>query len=43
VRDTLLSMGQSDMGRRALATSTYTGFQAPSEDVEISLIAWLGL
>jgi len=43
VRDTLLTMQLSDAGKRALATSTYTSFQAPSEDVEISLIAWLGL
>lgn len=43
VRDALLSMGQTDAGKHALATSTYTGFQAPSEEIETSLIAWLGL
>lgn len=43
VREALLSLGQSDAGKRALATSTYAGFLAPSEDMEKSLIAWLGL
>ena len=43
VRETLISMRLSDAGKRALASSTYTGFQPPSEDIEISLIAWLGL
>jgi hypothetical protein len=43
VRETLLSLGQSDAGKRALATSTYTGFLAPSEDTEKMLMIWLGL
>jgi len=43
VRETLLSLGQSDAGKRALATSTYAGFLAPSEDIEKMLIVWLGL
>jgi ABC-type phosphate/phosphonate transport system substrate-binding protein len=43
VRETLLSLGQSDAGKRALSTSTYTGFQVPSEDIEKMLIIWLGL
>ena len=43
VRETLLSLGQSDAGKRALAASTYTGFLAPSEDTEKMLIVWLGL
>jgi len=43
VRDTLLELAQSDAGKRALATSTYTGFVAPSADIEKTLTAWLGI
>ncbi|CAN7163347.1 MULTISPECIES: phosphate/phosphite/phosphonate ABC transporter substrate-binding protein [unclassified Variovorax] len=43
VRDTLLGLGQSEGGKRALATSTYTGFVAPSAEVEKSLMYWLGI
>lgn len=43
VREALLNLGQSDAGRRALAASTYTGFMAPSGDIEKNLIVWLGL
>lgn len=43
VRDALLNLGQSDTGKHALATSTYTGFVAPSEDIEKKLIVWLSL
>ena len=34
---------QSDAGKRALATSTYTGFVAPSAEVEAALLTWLGI
>ncbi len=42
-RDTLLGLGQSEGGKRALATSTYSGFVAPSADVEKTLMTWLGI
>jgi phosphonate transport system substrate-binding protein len=43
VRDALLSLDQTDAGKRALATSTYKGFLAPSDEVEKKLIRWLGV
>lgn len=42
-RDALLSLAQTDAGKRALATSTYVGFVAPSADIESSLMRWLGI
>jgi ABC-type phosphate/phosphonate transport system substrate-binding protein len=42
-RDALLGLGQSDAGKRALSTSSYAGFVAPSTDVEASLMTWLGI
>lgn len=42
-REALLGLAQSDAGKRALGTSTYTGFVAPSTDVEASLMTWLGI
>jgi len=42
-REALLGLAQSDAGKRALATSTYTGFVAPSADVETALMTWLGI
>jgi len=43
VREALLGLGQSDGGKRALATSTYAGFIAPSADIEKTLTTWLGI
>jgi phosphonate transport system substrate-binding protein len=43
VRDALLTMDQTEGGKRALATSGYKGFVAPSEELEKKLIVWLGL
>lgn len=43
LRDTLLSLDQTDPGRRALAASTYKGFVATSPELEKRLITWLGL
>jgi ABC-type phosphate/phosphonate transport system substrate-binding protein len=43
IRDTLLALGNSDAGRKALASSGYKGFQAPDPAVETASIAWLGL
>lgn len=43
VRDTLLGLGQSEGGKRALAISTYSGFVAPSVDVDTTLMTWLGI
>lgn len=42
-RDALLSLAQTDAGKRALAASSYVGFIAPSADVEASLMSWLGI
>jgi phosphonate transport system substrate-binding protein len=42
-REALLGLAQSDAGKRALSTSSYTGFVAPSTDVEASLMTWLGI
>jgi ABC-type phosphate/phosphonate transport system substrate-binding protein len=44
VRETLLTLGQSDTGKKALAASTYpSGLVAPSADTERAVLAWLGL
>jgi hypothetical protein len=43
VRDTLVGLSQNDAGRKALATSTYTGMVAPSAETERTLMAWLGI
>jgi phosphonate transport system substrate-binding protein len=43
VREALMSMPQSDAGKKALSASGYTGFIAPSNDLEAQLTAWLGL
>lgn len=43
IRSTLLNMDQTDTGRRALITSGYKGFVAPSSDLEATLMTWLGL
>ncbi|UVH55558.1 phosphate/phosphite/phosphonate ABC transporter substrate-binding protein [Variovorax paradoxus] len=42
-REALLSLAQTDAGKRALAASSYVGFVAPSADVEASLMSWLGI
>jgi len=43
LRSALIDLGQTDAGKKALATVTYTGFVAPSPDVEKSLATWLGI
>lgn len=43
VRDALLTMDQSDLGKKALATSGYKGFIASDTEVEKTLTNWLGL
>jgi len=43
VRDTLLELGHSDAGKRALTQAGYNGFLAPTPDVEKSLMGWLGI
>jgi phosphonate transport system substrate-binding protein len=43
LRDTLLTLGQTEAGKKALAPSGYKGFVARSEEVEKKLILWLGL
>lgn len=42
-REALLGLAQSDAGKRALSTSSYSSFVAPSNDVEASLMTWLGI
>jgi phosphonate transport system substrate-binding protein len=43
VRDALLTMDQSDLGKKALAVSGYKGFVASDTAVEKTLTNWLGL
>ena len=43
VRDTLLELSSSDAGKKALATSGYSAFIAPSAELEKTLTAWLGV
>jgi phosphonate transport system substrate-binding protein len=43
VRDALLTMDQSDLGKKALAASGYKGFIASDADIEKTLTNWLGL
>jgi phosphonate transport system substrate-binding protein len=43
VREALLQLGQSEGGKRALAASNYSGFIAPSVEIEKTLTAWLGI
>ncbi len=43
VREALLQLGQSEGGKRALAASSYSGFVAPSVEIEKTLTAWLGI
>ncbi|HKU85422.1 MAG TPA: PhnD/SsuA/transferrin family substrate-binding protein [Casimicrobiaceae bacterium] len=43
IREALLSLAQTEPGRRALAASGYKGFVAPDAEVEKTTIAWLGL
>jgi len=43
VRETLLDLGNSDNGKRALAPSGYVGFVAPSPEIEKTLTTWLGI
>lgn len=43
VRDALLTMDQSDLGKKALAVSGYKGFVASDTEVEKTLTNWLGL
>ena len=43
IRDALLSLPQTETGRRALAASGYKGFVAPDAEVEATTISWLGL
>jgi phosphonate transport system substrate-binding protein len=43
VREYLLSMDQSENGKKALATSGYKGFVSTNDVTEKALTAWLGL
>jgi phosphonate transport system substrate-binding protein len=43
VRDSLLTMDQTDLGKKALAVSGYKGFIASDADIEKTLTNWLGL
>jgi phosphonate transport system substrate-binding protein len=43
VRDALLTLAQSEPGRRALAASGYKGFVPSNREIEVAAIEWLGL
>lgn len=43
VRETLLELSSNDAGKKALATSGYSAFIAPSAELEKTLTAWLGV
>lgn len=43
VKDTLLTMDQTENGKKALAVSGYKGFIASNETIEKALTTWLGL
>jgi phosphonate transport system substrate-binding protein len=43
VRETLLTMDQTDTGKKALAVSGYKGFVISNEETEKTLTGWLGL
>jgi phosphonate transport system substrate-binding protein len=43
VRESLLTLDQSDLGKKALLASGYKGFISTDDDTEKSLTGWLGL
>jgi ABC-type phosphate/phosphonate transport system substrate-binding protein len=43
VKETLLTMDQTETGKKTLATSGYKGFVASNEEIEKKLTNWLGL
>lgn len=43
IRETLLSLDQSDIGKKALSVSGYKGFTVSDETIEKKLTDWLGL
>jgi ABC-type phosphate/phosphonate transport system substrate-binding protein len=43
IREALVTLAQTEPGRRALAASGYKGFVAPDAAVEATTISWLGL
>jgi len=43
VRDVLVTLGQTDPGRKALAALGYKGFVVPQPELEQATIAWLGI
>ena len=43
IRETLLDLSNGDAGKKALATSGYSAFIAPSADLEKTLTSWLGI
>jgi ABC-type phosphate/phosphonate transport system substrate-binding protein len=43
VRETLLTMDQTENGKKALAVSGYKGFVVSNEETEKTLTKWLGL
>lgn len=42
-RETLMDLNVSDAGKKALATSGYSGFVAPAPNADKTLSAWLGI
>ncbi len=43
VREALLTLAQTDAGRRALVATGYKGFTSPNPELEPASIAWLGI
>jgi phosphonate transport system substrate-binding protein len=43
VREAVISLANTDAGRKVLTATGYKGFQAPNAEIEATTIAWLGL
>jgi len=43
IREALMTLGNTEPGRKALAACGYKGFERPNTEVENTSIAWLGL
>ena len=43
MREAVISLANTDAGRKVLTATGYKGFQAPNAEVEATTITWLGL
>lgn len=43
IREALVSLGNTEPGRKVLSATGYKGFQVPNPEIEAASIAWLGL